>query len=188
MSNYIGTYATVLFTDVWSDYDTFKADYDVNKFPKLMAETSNYNIETLYYLLYSRYGNSHINSFDLNKWKMKVFSIIFQNGALWQKKCELQDKVRNLTEDELLESSKSISNHSYNPSTVIEGGPNEDTGIIDTVNEQNTSYVKKAKIEGIAIQYDLLQGDITDTFLKKFKSCFLTIVEPQQPLLYESEE
>lgn len=177
-----GNYRTRKFTDIYDNVDSFLADYSDNGLPMLVDTT---NMTTLFYLLYARYGNSTIASSDENQFKYKLFSLVFQYGPTWAKRLEIQDKIRNLTEDELRESAKALYNHSYNPSTL----PSTDT--VDellTINEQNVTKHRRSKTDAYALLNDLLETDVTEEFISKFKKLFITIVEPELPLWYVSNE
>lgn len=177
-----GNYRTRKFTDIYDNVDAFLADYSDNGLPMLVDTT---NMTTLFYLLYARYGNSTIASSDENQFKYKLFSLVFQYGPTWAKRLEIQDKIRNLTEDELRESAKALYNHSYNPSTL----PSTDT--VDellTINEQNVTKHRRSKTDAYALLNNLLETDVTEEFISKFKKLFITIVEPELPLWYVSNE
>ena len=177
-----GNYRTRKFTDIYDNVNDFLEDYSDNGLPMLVDTT---NMTTLFYLLYARYGNSTIASSDENQFKYKLFSIVFQYGPTWAKRLEIQDKIRNLTEDELRESAKALYNHSYNPSTL----PSTDT--VDellTINEQNVTKHRRSKTDAYALLNDLLETDVTEEFISKFKKLFITIVEPELPLWYVSNE
>lgn len=173
-----GNYRTRKFTDIYSDVDAFLQDYSDNGLPMLVDTT---NMTTLFYLLYARYGNSNIASSDENQFKYKLFSIVFQYGPTWAKRLEMQEQIRNLTEDELRESAKAIYNHSYNPSTL----PSTDTlDELLTINDQNVTKHKRSKTDAYALLNDLLETDVTEEFIGRFKKLFITIVEPELPLWY----
>ena len=70
-------YGTVLFTDVWDSYEDFADDFGSSPFDGSITSA---NEEILFYLLYGRYGNNPIANRDINQWKFKMFSIIFQYG------------------------------------------------------------------------------------------------------------
>ena len=63
---------------------------------------SNANITTVYYLLFARYASNHINSDYPEQWKMKIMSTIFKYGPTWAKRLQIQEKVRDMTDDEIL--------------------------------------------------------------------------------------
>ena len=91
------------------------------------------NIATLYYLLYARYGNSVISSYDETQFMYKVFSTMFMYGPTWEKRLYIQGKVRTLDETQIIVGSKRINNRSYNPSIAPTTGTLDE---LTTVNEQ----------------------------------------------------
>lgn len=176
-----GNYRTRKFTDIYGDVDTFVADYKNNGIPSLLKDDT---INTLYYLLYARFGNSHIANSDETQFKYKLFSVIYMYGPTWEKRLDIQSKLRALTEDELLRGSKQIINHSYNPSTEPSTNDLEE---LPTINEQNISGWKKGKPDAYMMLWEALVTDVTASFLDQFKKLFLIVVEPQIPLWYETE-
>lgn len=77
MSNMIPQYDTKLMTEVWDNVNDFCYDYQHVGIPRTISVE---NAATLYYLLYARYGNTPIANYDVNQWKYKMFSVIFQYG------------------------------------------------------------------------------------------------------------
>ena len=158
--------------------DAFLKDYQESAIPQKLKTA---DATTLYYLLYARYGNSSIANSDENQFKYKVFSTIYIGGATWAKKQEIQDKLREMTEDEILAGTKAINNHAYNPQTA----PTTDTvEELDYINEQNTTKYKKSKLDGYAMLWAILNDGVTEKFLREFRYHFLVVVEPQLPLWY----
>lgn len=83
INNYIPEYNTPLFTDVWSSVNEFMDEvfYGDYALPTDgILDMGAYDYETTYYLLYARYGNNPIANMDVNQWKWKVSSVIFQYG------------------------------------------------------------------------------------------------------------
>lgn len=68
-----GNYRTEKFTDIYPDVESFIADYKSIGIPVSITEDI---AQTVYYLLYANYGNSHIASSDEMKFKYKLFSLI----------------------------------------------------------------------------------------------------------------
>lgn len=99
MSNF-PHYQTVLFTDVYGEVNDFIYDYNNVGIPKTISVE---NCMTLYYLLYARYGNSPIANWDVNQFKYKVFSTIFQYGPVWEKKLSVQEALRSLNISDLVD-------------------------------------------------------------------------------------
>lgn len=185
MNNLYGNYRTRSFNDIYGNINDFKLSFeyykDVGLDPKLIKQES---ISTIFYLLCARYGNSHIANSDENQFKLKLFSTIFQYAPYWEKKLDIQAKLRGFTEDQLREGSKQINNHSYNPSTA----PTTDTlDELLTTNEQTATKFKKSRLDAYGILSDLLERDVTEEFIGKFKKLFLYIVEPQYPLWYVTD-
>ena len=177
-----GNYRTPKFTDVYNDIDSFMTDYKGIGIPAIVNDT---DVTTLYYLLYAYYGNSRIASSDENRFKYNLFSIIWQYGPTWSKEVEIQAKLRSLKEEELLEGARAIHNTAANPSVDPSNFTDEE---LQFINAQDVSKYKKGKLEGYSILMELLKRDVTSTFLEKFKKLFLTIVEPELPLWYISED
>lgn len=180
--NPFGNYPNPTFSDVFDSAELFKAEYEASGVYD--PDNTISKIDLLFYLLYSRYGNSVIASYDVNRFKYSVFSTIFMYGPSWETKLKLQKEIRDLADsDELFEGATMINNHSYNPSTLPATDKFE---ALSTINDQTANRRKKPKIEGYASILGLLKNDITSEFLDRFKPLFLTIVEPHSPLWYET--
>ena len=178
-----GIYKTRKFTDIFDSAETFLGAYNNGMIPTTISATS---ANTLFYLLYARYGNSHIaNTIDENQFVAQVMAIIFQYGPAWEKRLEIQEKVRNWTEEEILEGATDIYNTSLNPST----GPfNNSREALKTVNQQNASMRTRDKMSAYAYLMSLLETDVTEDFLGKFRKLFITIINPVGTLLYPTIE
>ena len=171
-------YSTVLFTDVWEEVNDFAYDYQHIGIPTTISMS---NIIVLYYLLYARYGNNPIANYDEEQWKYKIFSVIWQYGPSWEKRLDIQSKLRALSEDDLIKGSKAIYNHAYNPNQAPSTSSLEE---VEYINDQNTTNYKKSKMEAYAQLWDLIDTDVTAEFLGRFQKCFKQFVAPERPLLY----
>ena len=183
LNNYslYGNYRQVKFTDVWGDVDTFLADYQNNGIQTTISQDS---AKILYYLLYSRWGNSTIASDDTNRFKYDVWGTIFSYGPTWEKRLELQKKLRDISDNDLFTGATQIYNHAYNPGT----SPSTSTlNELPAINEQNTSKHKKDKLSAYAMLISLLETDVTESFLNTFSKLFITIVQPELLLWYSTE-
>lgn len=181
MDSLYGNYRQLKFTDVWGEATDFLSDYKDNGIPTTITE---YSVQTLYYLLYSRYGNSTVASSDIYRFKYNVFSIIYQYGPTWEKRLDIQKKVRELTDTDLFTGNTQIYNKALNPSTDPTTQTLEE---LEYINEQNTTKSKRGKLDAYAMQLSLLQTDVTGDFLDKFKRLFLTVVQPELSLWYITE-
>ena len=184
MSDLCGTdyqvYRTNTFQEIWESAEKFVAEYNANG---IKTTISDENCTTLYYLLYAKYGNNPIASSDENRFKYAVWATIFKYGPTWEKRLEIQDKLRALSEDDLLRSGRSIFNHAYNPSTEPSTSSIEE---LPGINEQNTNLYVKSKIDAYGSLMELLRTDVTEQFLGEFKKLFkICLVE--NPLIYVTE-
>ena len=179
---YEGGFRTRTFADIFPSYDVFLSGITDSE---IIIELQNANaLKTLYYLLYARYGNSHISYSDENQFKYALYSIIFMYAPTWEKRLEIQKKLRALSDSELILGGKAIYNKSYNPST----SPSTDTlEELPTINEQNTTNYKKSKLEGWSLLISLLETDVTEYFIGRFKKLFIKVAATGIPLLYETE-
>lgn len=190
-ASWYGNYRTRTFGDIFSDYDGTQFSSSDEYFTSLWidspfaATVPSADLKTIFYLLYARYGNSSIASSDENRFIYQLHSIIFQYGPTWLKELDIQSKVRALTEEELQKGAINIMNNAMNPSTTPS---TVDTNELPYVSQQNVSKTTRSKVDAYALQLSLLKDDVTENFLKKFQKLFLTIVEPTDPLWYQSEQ
>lgn len=175
-------YSTVTFTEVWDSYEDFASDLGNSPFNGCITSD---NEEILFYLLYGRYGNNPIANRDISQWKYKMFSVIFQYGPTWEKRMAIQSELRGLTGDDLLKGSRAIYNHAFNPSTTPSTSSLDE---LTFINDQNTTNYKKSKMDAYEQLMALLEVDVTEEFLNKFKKCFKVFVAPEEPLLYVTED
>lgn len=178
--SYYGGYRTRKFTDIFPDAATFRDTAENIGIPLSNVTKA----DLIYYLLYARYGNSHIAFSDENQFIYSLYMTIFQYGPTWEKRLDVQDKLRALTDDELFTGGKAIYNHSYNPSTEPSTSTLEE---LLTINDQNTTNYKKSKLEGYSMLLQVLETDVTEEFINKFKKLFITVLAPDYPLLYTTE-
>lgn len=184
MMQMIPMYSTELFQDIFPTYEVFKLDYDGSKFPKTITDD---NYKTLYYLLFARYGNNPIANLDVEQFKVKLQSIIWQYGPSWEKRLDIQDKIRNLSDDDILEGAKAIYNHASNPGE-LEAETTIDLPELKYIDNQNTTNYKKSKMDAYTQLWDLLVTDVTNEFINRFRPLFKQFVRPEVNYIYESEE
>lgn len=179
--NMLPRYDTKLFIDIWEEVNDFCYDYQHIGIPTTISIQS---AMTLYYLLYARYGNNPIANFDENQFKYKVFSVIYQYGPVWEKKLSIQNALRGLTEDDLLKGSKAIYNTALNPSTAPSTASLEE---LEYINSQNTTNYKKSKMDAYSQLWELLDANVTEDFIVKFKWCFKQFVAPEKTFIYVTD-
>lgn len=173
------TYRTRKFTEIFATADDFVTGYIYSGIPQSITQQS---AKTLYYLLFAKHGNDPIKNADETQFKYKVWSTIFMYGPSWQKQLEVQQALRELTEDELREGAISINNEALNPGTA----PSADAfSPLPNINRQVGSRSKVSKVHGYALLMELLKKDVTADFLEKFDKLFTDA--PAYGLLYETE-
>ena len=178
-----GSFHGPSFADTYPSVEEFIKDYTMDV--ALPQTITTENATTLYYLLYAYYGNSIIASSDLNRFRYNLFSLIWQYGPTWEKRLEIQKKLRELSDEEIFTGAKQIANHAYNPSTTPTTASLSELEFID---QQNTMAWKRSKLEGYSQLMALLDTDVTAEFLARFRKLFIVILEPQKPLFYGEEE
>lgn len=181
MNSLYGNYRTRKFTEIFPAYETFQEEYNT---VQALANLADSEVETTYYLLYGRYGNSSIASSDENRFKYGLWTVMYSYGPNWAKRTELQDKIRQLTDEELVTGATVIYNKAYNPSTEPTTQTSEELGYI---NEQNVNKAKRSLIDALEYQYGLLEDNVTKSYLDRFQHLFIRFVEPEVPLWYVTE-
>lgn len=111
---------TITFGTAYPTADEFYNDYEDMMVKMGQTHTmpiTDKNVMLLYWLLYAQYANSSFANYDLNQVKAKLFSIVFMYGPTWQKRTDIQLKLRamDLDDGELFIGSKQIMNHAQNP-------------------------------------------------------------------------
>lgn len=182
MTSLYGNFRTRKFGEIWTTAEEFLAEWTQIG---LSQELSDDDIKLIFVLLYARYGNSNIASSDENQFKFRVFSTIFQYGPIWRAKLDINKELRDLIgTDTLLQGSKAIYNHAFNPSTAPTTDTTEE---LDFINDQNVTKYRKSPLEAYGTLMELVGMDYTNVFLNRFQKFFLTIVKPELPLWYVTE-
>lgn len=156
-----------------TDDTNFRWLYENCGFPQKVTSKPTTGIDYLkviYILLLSRYGESHIASQNENRFKLEVMRLIFQYGPLWEKELKIQDELRDLSLSDITNGSLVKHAHAYNPSVEISI---DSTAV--PVNELNTTKYEKSKLDGYNELLLLLNKDVTDEFLNRFKNLFVKI-------------
>lgn len=172
---------TLRFGEVYNNVDDFYTDYTTMGIPTTITKT---NLETLFFLLYAKYGNSHFANRDLVQSKLKIFSTIFKYGPTWEKKLAIQADIRALTLDDLQEGAKQIVNHANNPNTAPSTTALEELEFID---EQHQTNYKRNKIDAYNSLWSMLATDVTEEFLNRFRNIFQLVTDEEEIYRYSEE-
>lgn len=181
-------YETLTFSQVWENYTKFKTDYDalIVGFAENTTPVTSNELQTIFYLLYAKYGNNPISNSDVDQFKMKVVSIIYAYGPTWSKRNVIQKTLRTLSETDLLTGAKQIYNNALNPSSEPSTSTLEE---LTYINSQNTANYKKSKMEAYSILWNLLHTDVTEEFISRFKKCFAIFVDKMRvPFYIENDD
>lgn len=179
-----GEYCNPSFIEVFKTVDEFIEAYHGCGIPALISDQS---AQTLYYLIFAKYGQTPIKSNDTNLFAYRVFQIIFQYAPTWEKKLEIQQKVRALSLEagsELFKGGKVVYNHASHDGSA----PSTDTlDALSYIDSQNTSNYSKSLPEGYAIIQNILSDDVTATLLSKFSPLFSQWLKSDKPIYYVTE-
>lgn len=172
---------TLRFGEVYNNVDDFYTDYTTMGIPTTITRT---NLNTLFFLLYAKYANSHFANKDLVQSKLKIFSTIFKYGPTWEKKLSIQADIRALTLDDLQEGAKQIVNHANNPNTAPSTSALEELEFID---EQHQTNYKRNKIDAYNSLWSMLATDVTEEFLNRFRNIFQLVTDEEEIYRYSEE-
>lgn len=176
-------YDTKLFTELYNEADDFLDDWKASGLYKsgLIKDDS---VKTIFYLLYAKHGNDPIANYDENQFAYRMWSIIFKYGPSWEKKLDIQESLRGLSESDIQQGSMSMYNRALNPDTI----PGTDTNTeLPYVNDQTVSKSKKGVLDAYNQLWALLTNDVTTVFIDRFDTLFLKIVSPQRSVIYTTE-
>lgn len=182
MTYMYGNYRHRKFSDVFPDAETFGEEAAANP---LTGDIPADAVERTFYLLYGKYGNSVIASSDETQFKFQLFSIMFDTAPTWIAKLKVQKALQNMTDDEIRTGYTQISNHAYNPSTE----PSADAmDPLKKIDEQNFNGAKKGLVDSYAAYWEMLRTNLSKGYVNQFAKLFLSIVEPEEPLWYITDE
>lgn len=111
--------------------------------------------------------------------------MVFQCGPTWEKRLEIQEKLRKLDDDKLLRGGKAVYNTAVNPDTTPGTASLEE---LLYINNQSTTNHKKSYLDAYAGLMALLEKDVTEEFIDKFRYLFSLMVRPEHPTLYYEED
>ena len=170
------------FSEFWGyDVGTFVKDLKESGIPLLISEET---ARTTYWLLLAEFANSTIANDDENQFKNRLYATIFRYGPTWEKRLEIQQKLRELTEEEIARGAKQIMNRAQHPGTEPSTSSLEE---LTMISEQNTIKYKRDTLTGYNNLISLLETDVTASFIDQFRKLFMVCVAPERPLLYRNE-
>lgn len=178
---------TMSFDEIYPSAEDFLADARMEGISDILA-ISQIDIETtlpaIYYLIWGKYANCHIASNDINRFKFRLFSLIAQYAPSWQKRVDIQNKLRQLSDDQISEGAFQMNNHITGSGQRVTNTKEE----LKTIDNQNTSRKVKGTLEKYAELSLLLLTDVTEEFLNRFQSLFRAVITRSASILYVYEE
>lgn len=172
----------VHFSQVWGTDDTaFYNEANDAKVPLLVDETTT---KTIFWLLMAEFANSTIANADLNQFKYRLFAIIYRYAPTWAKRMEIQKKIRELTDEDIMRGAKQIVNKAEHPGAEPSTASLEE---LMQIQEQTAVMTKRDKLSAYNNLAALLETDVTAAFIDRFRPLFKKIVAPEHPVLYENE-
>ena len=163
------------FAEVYADEQAFIDEFRNSAYTDYITDDK--YLKITYALLDSKYHESHISCFDSGSFIKKVNAIIFQYGPNWVRELEIQQSLRQLTEEDITKGAVAKFTHGYNPSTVP-GTANSDTEI-ETVNEQTLNKYTKSKLDGYTQLLSLMVQDVTQTYIGRFSKLFIAVIDTE---------
>lgn len=177
-----GIYNNRTFSEIFPDAETFAQKYEDSGLKVEVSRISDDLIPVLYYLMISRWANSHPKSSDENRFIMSLFGVVMMYGPSWEARLKVQKEFRDLIgTDELFTGSTSINNHALNPG----GAPTMDSfNPLNKINDQTANRRIKPKLEAYSGLMAMIKTDVSDQFLDKFDHLFRNMLEPDGNLYY----
>lgn len=178
----LSEYNTELFREIWPDFASFFTDYSNShlKSPELNGSEG-----IIYDLLFANFANDSIASMDIGQFKAKVFERIFNYGPTWRKRLSIQEKIRNMSEDEIRIGGRDISNFAINPNTAPSASSLDE---LPEISQQTSRNRKRGRLDAYANLMSLLDEDVTSDFIQRFRPLFRKVVSPLATRIYPNEE
>lgn len=152
---------TLKFNEIYNDYTDFSNDSKI-----YLAENyiSADDLELLYVLFYNQFAEQSIKFLDPILWKRRFWTKLAFKAKTLLKKRDLMDKLRELTEDEMLDKGVSVVNQAMNPNTK----PGEPFQVLDFVTTQTSAKNLNPKIVALLQQYQSMDDGFWNQFFKEF--------------------
>ena len=170
------------FEDIWESSTAFVNAYHNQSLPQELKDET---ITTLYYLLYGRYGSDCISGTNVRQWEYRFWGMVFQYGPAWEKRLEVQKRVRELSEDDLRDGDLSLNNLAYNPGPTPATASTE---VLTGIAQENAGIKSRSILGGYSMLESLLATDVSEEFLEHFKDLFKPLLYSGVPYLYEGGE
>lgn len=169
--------ANKTFSDVFPNGSAIYTAMTENNLIQFFPDPFGWNL--LYGVLYGRFGGCRITVQEDGeaRWKARFAGILWQYGPAWYKSLQIQDTLRNMSEEDLVKGSFQVSTQALNPAQKPSASAvGIDMPIVDTINAQSTNQYRKNKTDAYSSLMFLLKTDVTEPFLKRFDPLFRKIL------------
>lgn len=163
------------FCEYYTSLNVFKAKYD--ELPAGLKNITADQVELLYYLLFSKYGNSRFANLSIDQANLSLWKTVYSEAKQYFKEKEIHDNICNFNLTTDLDIIVGGTTAIYNTALNDGSAPSTNTTTeLGYVNSQNTTKYKRTKLEGLANYLSLIANDPTDRFLGKFKPLFEKLI------------
>ena len=107
---------TKTFSQVYPTYEAFAADYETIGLNAITFKNKDAMLKHIYLILMGEYANSAIANLSEDQFKVRLFTTIMSYGPQYERELAIQNEITKMEGDDLLLSSKAISNSANNPS------------------------------------------------------------------------
>lgn len=127
----------------------------------------------VYNVLYGYYASRHItaNEKGETQWKSRFLTAIGIFTPAYKRKLKIQKDLRTLSEDELRDTGKTVTNISSYPGDVLE---TEDEQLKSVDNQQRTGVIK-GKVDAYGQLNAILKDDVVSAYVNRFNKFFTSV-------------
>lgn len=173
--------------DLWQTTDMFYNDFMASPFSG-DVDNNLYNradLDKVFWHLMSKYDESHYSYKSDDKCKLKTFHVIHQYLPTYLKRIELQERIRNMTDQDLFDSGKQVVKSANTPDVEEDMNSLSTPQYTDNIQVQNR---QSAKLLAIQQQYGSILDNVWDEFIDKFAFLFKKFMFIPYDYIYINEE
>ena len=187
---YYNRHNNYTFLEMYPEATDFINDYHLCELPTTISDD---NAKILYYVMVGRKGNDSIRSNSIAQFKYQLYTLIWEYGPYWQKQLEIQEKLRALSDRDVLKGSVQQYNSSANPSQPVTTDVDGHKGTLTTsevpyLNNQNATINTRSTVDGYSLFADILKMDVSREFFERFDKLFQFMSTCEEWRLYEEED
>lgn len=183
--NYLSSaYPTQTLADIFPKFADVRSFYNETGLPDRFLDYEDFTFQTAYFMIMAEFASAHIKSSSIDLFKLRFCKLIFEHVPVWQREMYFQNKLLQMSDDELLAGSKAIHNHASHPGSVPSTASLEALSYIDA--QTATNYVKNAP-EAINEHIYAINYNPTDRLLDAFRGLFTDVLYASDTHYYVEE-